>query len=202
MNTLSHLFPEQIERLKERFWKKVEIRGEDDCWEWTAALNTSGYGHIQVSTKRLSVAHRVCYMLRFGDIPPKMLVCHSCDNPKCVNPKHLWIGTHNQNMEDMASKIRSSNPSSRKVWTNPEIINQTVLEIVDKYKKGMSQAELALEFSLSKNTISRIVLGRSRGAITGQKKVLPKKNLRGINNSKAKLTEAELTLPALKRRGF
>lgn len=78
------------------------------CWEWTGSRNTAGYGVIS-SKGRKRMAHRVSYEIANGPIPDGMLVCHRCDNPKCVRPDHLFLGTSRDNAQDAASKGRVSN---------------------------------------------------------------------------------------------
>ncbi len=89
----------------QRFISKITVNQINGCHEWTDTLNSWGYGTFRVKDKKI-FSHRFSYEYYVHKIPHGMLVCHSCDNPKCVNPKHLWIGTHADNMKDMVSKGR------------------------------------------------------------------------------------------------
>lgn len=91
--------------LSERFWEKVDILGKDDCWNWTACKNSDGYGEIRMYPSK-DKAHRIAYKLTHGEIIDGMEVCHKCDNPSCCNPKHLFLGTHRDNILDMYAKGR------------------------------------------------------------------------------------------------
>lgn len=94
----------------DRFWSKVDKRGPDECWPWTGARSVTGYGMLSVPGLQAPVqAHRVACGLATGSVQDGRYVCHSCDNPGCCNPAHLWIGTHRENMHDMHAKGRNRN---------------------------------------------------------------------------------------------
>lgn len=92
------------EKFLKRFWSKVN-KTEGGCWEWTGSLQTQGYGNIEIKGKRL-LPHRIAYVLHKGEIPQGLSVCHHCDNPKCCNPEHLFLGTAADNMNDASQKGR------------------------------------------------------------------------------------------------
>lgn len=98
------IFP-MFEKLN-KFYEKVKIV-KVGCWEFTGSKDKKGYGIFSLNKE--SRAHRVAWMLHFGPIPKGLSVCHSCDNPGCVNPSHLWLGTQADNMRDRDSKKRQWN---------------------------------------------------------------------------------------------
>ena len=100
--------------LEDRFWNKVVVGSQDECWEWTGSLCSKGYGTFAKSSaignRAWCLAHRLSWELANGPIPDGLCILHSCDNPKCVNPRHLSSGTHKDNMQDALHKGRMSMP--------------------------------------------------------------------------------------------
>ncbi len=94
------------EKFTERFWKKTDQRSA--CWLWKGVQTHNGYGHFDARLRgqRYYRAHRYSYALHNGDIPARMLVCHTCDNRFCVNPEHLYLGTSDDNNQEMMAKRR------------------------------------------------------------------------------------------------
>jgi hypothetical protein len=99
--------------LETRFWSKVDQRGPDECWEWTASRNQFGYGQIMLGAygtggkARPFFAHRIAWELIHGPIETGLFVLHRCDNPPCVNPAHLFLGDQSDNMKDAHAKGRT-----------------------------------------------------------------------------------------------
>ncbi len=104
-------FEDSVKTLADRLWSNVSIGEPDECWQWTASTDKDGYGKIRRGDKH-DRAHRVAYELSTGPIPDGLFVCHSCDNPGCVNPGHFFLGTSLDNNRDRARKGRS-NPWQR-----------------------------------------------------------------------------------------
>lgn len=89
----------------DRFWSHVEIKAREECWPWTRATNNKGYGQFSYSYIKV-LAHRAAFLFWNGHLSDELAVCHSCDNPICCNPHHLWEGTKKDNMQDAAKKGR------------------------------------------------------------------------------------------------
>lgn len=142
-----------------RFWAKVDKRGDDECWPWLGCRNKLGYGSFGIHSRRTMLAHRVAYEISNGKIPPGVLVCHKCDNPYCVNPKHLFAGSNADNVADCISKGRKpSQPGA----TNPnaKLSSDQINEIRKLYVDGCKIIPLAKQFGVSKSQIWNIVSGR------------------------------------------
>lgn len=143
----------------ERFWSKVSKTEEDSCWEWTSSINDSGYGEFSYEYKTIK-AHRFSFFLEHGRWPEPCCL-HTCDNRKCVNPKHLVEGTHKDNMDDMNEKGRGS--YKRNFNTNLKITDNQVCNLIAEYLLcKVTQLELASKYGISRSQVNRIILRKGR----------------------------------------
>lgn len=146
-----------------RFESKFVKSDDSQCWEWLAFKNKKGYGAIMYRDLGNMAAHRFSYMLYIGDFDKSKFICHTCDNPSCVNPSHLFVGTASENMKDKIKKGRAKNPPVHKgnnqhlSKMNPEKIR----EIRKLFKYGMSQTELAKKYGLHTATMNNICRNKS-----------------------------------------
>ncbi len=150
---------EKIKNKSEYFWSKVEKT--PSCWLWTGGTNTPGYGYFQwrEGKKRVSkFAHRFSFEDKVRALAPNEHVCHRCDNPICVNPSHFFIGTHKDNMRDMASKNRVSH--GERHW-NRKLSGEKAQHIKQLYEKGVTVKALAEKFGISRQSITDITHGRT-----------------------------------------
>lgn len=145
--------------LKERFLAKI-ARAPNGCWNWTASKSRKGYGQIKRDgSQSYILAHRASYEIYKGPIPSKMLVCHRCDNPGCVNPKHLFVGTNADNMADMVRKQRQNFPKGEK---NPRaVLTKENVKFIKSSRGKISGAELARKYGVTRTQIGHIWHGRS-----------------------------------------
>lgn len=145
--------------LEERFWKKVDKREPDECWEWMGAQNGAGYGKIGRGGRRegLVLAHRLSWELANGVIPEGQCVCHHCDNPGCVNPAHLFLGTNIDNMQDAVEKGRMVRGSAIK---GAKLTEQDVREILCFLAAGYPHKEIAEAYNVARVTITQINTGK------------------------------------------
>lgn len=138
----------------ERFWGYVDKREWPECWEWNGTRDTWGYGQIRISRKTYRV-HRISYMLENGEIPNGLLVCHHCDNKSCVNPYHLFLGTHWDNAHDALSKGRM--PIGEEI-AQAKLKEKDVLEIRRLSDFGIKRCVLGKMFKINDSTVSKIAL--------------------------------------------
>jgi hypothetical protein len=143
--------------LEQRFWQSVDKRGPDECWNWKQRNKRYGtFGNI-------GLAHRVSYALNIGEIPAGMFVCHHCDNKKCVNPSHLFLGTPKENMQDAARKgimrgvTWDRNPFSK-------LKPSDVAAIRSMACSGLKHGEIALRFNVSQGHVTNILNNKARKA--------------------------------------
>jgi hypothetical protein len=142
---------------KDRFFEKVNKNTETGCWEWTAAKYRGGYGHFRrkVDGKwKMEKTHRFAYEIHNEQFDKSLIVCHKCDNPSCVNPDHLFLGTPMDNVQDKMKKGRF------KVIRNPKhrLLNLEIAKAIRQdHSNGLSYEELQSKYSTSKQQVSRIV---------------------------------------------
>lgn len=122
------------------------------CWEWVRGRSKAGYGMLRDPVKRTMVtAHRVAFEHHNGPIPPKAHICHTCDNPPCCNPEHLWLGTASDNSRDMVLKGRSTSP----------LTPGQVSEIRGLLQQRVRQVDIAALFGVTQSCVSLIKLGKT-----------------------------------------
>jgi len=149
-----------------RFWARVDKDSSPaGCWLWTGGTASAGYGIIGINYKSIGV-HRFSYALHNGPIPDGMFVCHHCDNPACVNPAHLFLGTPQDNMDDMASKGRAVHSHAPRLsgesHPNSKLTQAQVDEMRSLYATGEhSIAGLATRYNVTRANVSFIVKWRT-----------------------------------------
>lgn len=149
---------------KERFWERVDQGQPDECWPWSAGKTSQGYGAMHWKGSKC-LAHRISYRIEYGPIPEGKVVMHSCDNPPCVNPNHLSIGTQGDNVRDAQKKGRNASGDDVKWWKGEgrehhkaELTDDQRLEVKRRYdNEDISQYQLSDEYGVSQSAISYII---------------------------------------------
>ena len=166
---------------QKRFWPKVQKT--DGCWPWTAKKDCHGYGHFWLgkfgNSRKEGRAHRISWMLQFGDISDGLCVLHKCDNPGCVRPDHLFLGSRRDNVADMVTKGRQARGDRSGSRLHPEKIprgsnngqakltEKSVCEARKRYASGnYSYRQLAAEFKMNFSTVRKAVVGKTWKHVT------------------------------------
>jgi hypothetical protein len=150
----SHLSANDFQK---RFWDNVVV-SKSGCWEWQGSVfKNTGYGCITINSKPC-LAHRVSYEQSYGEIPNKLMILHKCNNKLCINPEHLYAGTHNDNMKDMANAdTLKGERNANSILTEKQV--KEIKELISERK--MFYKDIADRYGVRRQTIKDIALGRT-----------------------------------------
>lgn len=158
------------------FWNNVDKdeNHPSGCWSWRGKMMSAGYGYVSWFDGRTSpLAHRMAFLLFRGDIPIGMDVCHHCDNRRCVNPSHLWIGTRSQNMQDCANKGRCRSQAKPETLlrgkSHPlsKLTEDGVRQMRFLHSNGTPLRKLARDFGVARSTAMAAVVGKTWSHVVG-----------------------------------
>jgi hypothetical protein len=178
-----------------RFWSYVSIRGVDDCWEWKVNLRPFQYARFKTGNEGYR-SHRIAYFLGYGADPKELFVCHKCDNPRCCNPNHLFLGTPKDNTQDMVSKKRH-NVGESKYFA--KLTDKDIKDIRESIEFGNV---ICRRYKVSKSVINNIrnrkawnhlpVTKTEHSASDTRKQLTRTTQCCGSKHYEAKLTEAQV----------
>ena len=160
--TLRNCFYQREKSLFIKFWEKVLVDDDDKCWEWNASKNKKGYGNFYISVghskDKHCLSHRMAYKFRYGDFDESLFVCHKCDNPSCVNPSHLFLGTNQDNMNDKKEKGRINGQIHGEKNSNAKLKEKDIIRIRKLYNpRKYTLNMLAKEYNVHHSTIGYII---------------------------------------------
>lgn len=145
--------PDLSDGYTNKFWSKVNQKSQYECWDWLGACEKNGRGVVRIQ-KGLFKAARIAYFLTHGLYPGEQLVCHTCDNPNCVNPEHLFLGSHVDNMTDMARKGRGNGPHEVGESSNGHTLTDNLVRKI-RAASG-TQRDIAIRYKISQSSVSRV----------------------------------------------
>lgn len=162
MNITSHpaYVAHVVKICEERFWSKVEIKGDDECWPWKGTHGLGKYGSFKSVGGFIRAASREAYEMLHGPQPTHLVVCHSCDNRECCNPKHLWLGTVADNNHDRDRKGRQVAPRGS-AHSKALLNEEKVREIRTAHAAGTRQVDLAKKYGVTPTVINFVIKGRT-----------------------------------------
>lgn len=166
--------PKLSNERKNAFWAKINVtENKDECWEWKEYVDKNGYGRFKIG-RTFFPSHRVSFSLSKKGKLSSFLVCHKCDNPKCCNPAHLFLGTQQENIDDCIAKGRYITGDKNGMVKHPELVTKgdkhhnakftdsQIIDIRKIYAEGKtSHKKLGKIYSVSANTIKDIVNGKT-----------------------------------------
>lgn len=149
--------------VEERFWEKVvKATNPEACWLWTGAKTRDGYGSFGVGGKRSMLAHRFVFQHANGTLPADREICHRCDVPACVNPGHLFAGTHYENMLDSGKKGRTLRRKGQTRTRTASVFGPELRQqVADLYESGWTQMQIADHFGISGPLVSNYVRNKT-----------------------------------------
>jgi hypothetical protein len=163
--------PYPVRPIAERLERGKSVNGE--CWEWTGSYTRDGYGVMTFTNGKKRAqhrVHRVAYEHFKGESAEGKLVCHTCDNPKCFNPGHLFLGTNKENMQDMIKKGRKRTTKGEES-VNAVLTEEQVLEIIEKRNvQGMKLSDIAAEYGISFQHVSTLAKGQAWAHLHSEEK--------------------------------
>lgn len=143
------------DELRVRFWDRVNAGGPDECWPWKGNISQRGYGILHRAKIRKNLrANRLSFAIHNGPIPDGMMVCHTCDNPSCCNPKHLYAGTNQDNVNDREARGRSVTPPH----IAPKLTDEQAIAV---FRSQKNISTLSREYGVDRGAIRRIKAGVS-----------------------------------------
>lgn len=140
-----------------RLWRRIKKIAKTGCWEWQGSWSTNGYGRLRVGGK-IRTCHRLAWEVSHGEIPAGLFVCHTCDNRKCINPAHLFLGTSADNNADRDRKGRSNPPKGER-HPHSKLSEAQVRIIRERIKAGEPLKLLAYQYAVSRTAIAHIKKG-------------------------------------------